>query len=52
MYDGASEGGGISGAKLRTDGARESGNDEVEGWYVRWTGETLLVELDEYELRA
>jgi hypothetical protein len=32
MYGGASDaGGGISGAKLRTDGARESGSDEVDG---------------------
>lgn len=32
MYEGASDaGGGISGAKLRTDGARERGSDEVEG---------------------
>jgi hypothetical protein len=50
MYGGASfVGGGMSGAKLIIDGARESGSDEVDGWYDRWTGETLCEILGEHE---
>jgi hypothetical protein len=49
MYEASDEGGGISGRKLSTDGAREKESDEVEGWYERWIGETLCGCFDELE---
>lgn len=50
MYEVLSDcGGGISGLKDSTEGARESGIDEVDGWYERWIGETLCEWFGEQE---